>query len=371
MIPSDLAIQFMPRTRSPQALTGNRDRQLPRSPGAASDAQVQDAEPLGACDRAEALLAPTLSVVVPCHDEEAVLLETHRRLTATCRSIGVSYELVFVDDGSRDRTRALLETLGRGDPRVRMVGLSRNFGHQTAVTAGMDHAAGSAVVLIDADLQDPPELIPDMLRHWQDGIDVVYAVRRMRRGESWWKRLTARIFYRLLSSVSSVPIPHDTGDFRLIDRRVVDVIAAMPERDRFLRGMIAWVGFRQLALPYDRDRRFAGSSKYPLRRMIALAVDGVLSFSARPLRLATWMGLLVSCLAMYGVLYALCVRLFTHTWVSGWAFLAICVLFLGGVQLACLGIMGEYLGRVYAEVKRRPLYLVDRLVGTAPRRGPA
>ncbi len=308
---------------------------------------------------------PTLSVVVPCHDEELVLGETHARLTRACRSLGVRYELIYIDDGSRDATRACIEQLRRDDPCACLIGLSRNFGHQTAVTAGMQHARGQAVVLIDADLQDPPELIPEMFRLWQGGADVVYAVRRARRGESLFKRATAALFYRLLNLASNVPIPADTGDFRLMDRRVVDAVSAMPERDRFLRGMVAWVGFRQQAISYERDPRRAGSSKYPLSRMLALALDATLSFSARPLRFATYMGFLASGMALAGIIYALVVRLCTTSWVSGWAFLAICVLFMGGVQLACIGIMGEYLGRVYAEVKRRPLYLVDRLLGVA------
>ena len=308
-----------------------------------------------------------LSVVVPCYNEEAVLRETHRRLGAALEAItereGLDYEVVYVDDGSRDRTPLLLQQLQAGDRRVRVVRFSRNFGHQIAVTAGVEHARGDAVVLIDADLQDPPEVIGEMVARWREGYDVAYGVRTDRPGESAFKRATAKGFYRLINRLSETPIPLDTGDFRLMDRKVVDALQAMPERDRFVRGMVSWVGFRQVAVPYRRDARLAGESKYPLFKMVRFALDGVTSFSVQPLRVATWLGFAVSALALVGIVYALGLRLFTSTWVAGWTAMMIAVLFLGGVQLLSLGVIGEYIGRIYGEAKRRPLYLVQERLG--------
>ena len=305
-----------------------------------------------------------LSVVVPCFNEEAVLRETHRRLTSVLESLqGLDYELVYVDDGSRDRTPLLLQQLQASDRRVRVVQFSRNFGHQIAVTAGVEHAAGDAVVLIDADLQDPPEVIEAMVARWREGYDVAYGVRTDRPGESAFKLATAKGFYRMINRLSETPIPLDTGDFRLMDRKVVDALQAMPERDRFVRGMVSWVGFRQVAVPYRRDPRLAGESKYPLLKMVRFALDGVTSFSVQPLRVATWLGFAVSALAVVGIVYALALRLFTNDYVTGWTAMMIAVLFLGGVQLLSLGVMGEYIGRIYGEAKRRPLYLVQERLG--------
>ena len=305
-----------------------------------------------------------LSVVVPCFNEEAVLRETHRRLSAVLERLDdLDYEVVYVDDGSRDRTPLVLQQLQAGDRRVRVVRFSRNFGHQIAVTAGVEHARGDAVVLIDADLQDPPEVIPEMVARWREGHDVAYGVRTDRPGESAFKLATAKAFYRGINRLSETPIPLDTGDFRLMDRKVVDALAAMPERDRFVRGMVSWVGFRQVAVPYRRDPRLAGESKYPLLKMVRFALDGVTSFSVQPLRVATWLGFAVSGLALVGILYALGLRLFTSTWVAGWTAMMIAVLFLGGVQLLSLGVIGEYIGRIYGEAKRRPLYLVQERLG--------
>ena len=307
-----------------------------------------------------------LSVVVPCFDEADVIEETHRRLTAVLGSHGHAYEIIYVDDGSSDRTAELLHGIQAGDAQVRVLSLSRNFGHQTAVTAGIDHAGGVAVVLIDADLQDPPELIHDMLAKWREGYEVVFGRRILRRGENTFKRATAAAFYRVINRLSEVEIPLDSGDFRLMDRRAVDALRAMPERDRFVRGMVAWVGFRQFALPYVRAERFAGTSKYPLRKMVAFAVDGIMSFSIVPLRLATGIGVLTAGLASIGIVYALALRLLTSNWVSGWTLLFIAVLFMGGVQLLSLGIIGEYVGRTYRESKRRPLYLIGDARGFQP-----
>jgi dolichol-phosphate mannosyltransferase len=306
---------------------------------------------------------PLISVVVPCFNEEAVIGLTHLRLTQVMRSIGFAYEIVYVNDGSRDRTLALLKDIQAGDPHIRVVGFSRNFGHQIAVTAGIDHAKGDALVIIDADLQDPPELIGDMIAKWREGFDVVYGTRTERAGESAFKRVTARGFYRVLNKMSDTPIPLDTGDFRLIDSAVADAMRDMPEHDRFLRGMVAWLGFRQYALPYKRDARAAGETKYPLRKMIAFATDGILSFSISPLRVAVWLGIFTAAIAVAGIAYDLFMRLFTHEWVSGWASLLFAILLMGGVQLIMLGIVGEYVGRIYREGKRRPLYLVREAYG--------
>ena len=312
-----------------------------------------------------------LSVVVPCFNEEEVLLETHRRLVAALEEIpDLDFELVYVDDGSRDTTLERLRGLQRGDSRVRVLVLSRNFGHQIAVTAGVAETAGDAVVVIDADLQDPPELIERMLERWRQGVDVAYGVRTARAGESLFKLWTAKAFYGLMAGISDVPIPLDAGDFRLMDRRVAEAVLAMPERDRFLRGMVAWAGFRQEAVPYDRSARATGHTKYPFRKMLRLAVDSIVSFSSAPLRVATWLGFLAAGLALAGIVYAFVVRLFTDAWVSGWAAVFIAVVFLGGIQLMLIGVLGEYLGRIYGEAKRRPLYFVKERLGFTVGEGP-
>ena len=309
-----------------------------------------------------------LSVVVPCFNEDAVLEETHRRLTCILASIeGVQHELIYVDDGSRDGTLAILQSLATTDLHVRVIRFSRNFGHQVAVSAGLDHATGDAVVLIDADLQDPPEVILDMVARWREGYDVAYGVRTDRPGESAFKRFTAAAFYRVINRLTDTEIPLDTGDFRLMDRKVVDALRSMPERDRFVRGMVSWVGFRQIAVPYRRAPRFAGETKYPLTKMLRLALDGIASFSVAPLTLATYVGFGASLMALVGIAYALVLRLFTRQWVPGWTAIFIAVLFLGGVQLLSLGIMGEYIGRIYGEAKRRPLYLLQERLGFRPR----
>jgi dolichol-phosphate mannosyltransferase len=306
---------------------------------------------------------PLISIVVPCFNEEAVIGITQSRLSTVLRTLPVAYEILYVNDGSRDRTLALLKDIHANDERVRVVGFSRNFGHQIAVTAGIDHARGDAIVIIDADLQDPPELIGEMVAKWREGFDVVYGKRTERAGESAFKVATARWFYRLLNSLSDTPIPLDTGDFRLIDRAVADAMREMPEHDRFLRGMVAWLGFRQYAMPYKRDARVAGETKYPLRKMIAFAADGILSFSISPLRAAVWLGLATAAIALCGIAYDVFTRLFTHGWVSGWASLLFAILLMGGVQLIMLGVVGEYVGRIYREGKRRPLYLVRERFG--------
>ena len=309
----------------------------------------------------------TLDIVVPCFNEEAVIEQTHRRLAQVAGNITVvRTTVIYVDDGSRDGTLVKLRAIAAGDPHVRIVALSRNFGHQYALTAGLDASTGDAVAVIDADLQDPPEVIPEMVARWRAGADVVYGVRATRQGETAFKRGTAHVFYRLLQTLGNADIPADVGDFRLLDRRVVDTLRDMPERDRFLRGLVVWAGFRHEGVSYERLPRAAGQTKFPFRRMFSFALDGIFSFSTVPLRLASYLGLIVSILSMIGVVYAFYIKLFTVGVVPGWAAQWIGTLFLGGVQLLSLGVIGEYVGRIYGEVKRRPLYVVKERIGFDP-----
>ncbi len=301
--------------------------------------------------------APTLSVVVPCYNEQESIETCHERLTEVLAAVNEPYEIIYVDDGSRDNTAASLQQIHARDPHAVIVQLSRNFGHQLAVTAGLSASLGRAVVVIDADLQDPPELIPEMVKLWRSGYKVVYGIRQTRDGETPFKLWTAKAFYRVINSLSDVDIPLDTGDFRLIDRIVVDVFLNMPERHRLLRGMWSWIGFPQVGLPYQRSPRFAGKTKYPLRKMIGLALDGIVSFSVVPLRLVTALGFLSAGAAFVGIVYTLWVRLLTHSWVRGWAISFVGMLFMAGVQMLCLGILGEYIGRIYTESKQRPLFI--------------
>lgn len=305
-----------------------------------------------------------LSVIIPCYNEDAVLRATHERLTKVMDQLpDLDYELVFVNDGSRDQTQLMLAQLHLHDPRVRVLLLSRNFGHQIAVTAGLEEARGDAVVIIDADLQDPPEVIPEMVNLWREGNDVVYGIRLEREGESKFKLWTAKVFYRVINRLSETKMPLDAGDFRLLDRKVVEVLKTMPERARFLRGMVSWAGFRQVSLPYARAARHAGDSKYPLAKMIHFAMDGIISFSLVPLKLAIWTGFLAIWIAVAGIIVAVIDRVMDKNLTRGWASLFVAVLFMGGVQLVSLGIIGEYLGRIYTEVKRRPLYVVQERLG--------
>lgn len=308
-----------------------------------------------------------LSIIIPCFNEEPVIEQTHDQLVDVLAGLGESdHEIIFVDDGSTDGTTEILRRLHRDGKNVRAIRLSRNFGHQMAVTAGLEAAGGEAVVVIDADLQDPPEVIGEMLEKWDEGYDVAYGVRTERTGETPFKLWTAKLFYRLINRLSETEIPPDTGDFRLMDRKVIDVLLSMPERDRFVRGMVSWIGFRQVAVPYSRAPRFAGRTKYPLTKMLRFAVDGILSFSIVPLKLAVWIGFASIGLAVIGIILALLERFFGLYDLNigrGWASLFIAVLFMGGVQLLTLGIIGEYLGRIYTEVKRRPLYIVEERLG--------
>ena len=307
----------------------------------------------------------TYSIIVPVFNEEAVLPILLKRLDALMDGLDGPAETIFVDDGSTDCSSIVLRARANDDPRYRYIKLTRNFGHQIAITAGMDVASGQAVVVMDADLQDPPEVVQDMIARWKEGYEVVYARRASREGESAFKRWTAAVFYKLLGRLSSVDIPQDVGDFRLVDRRVVDVFRSMPEQDRFVRGMFAWLGFRQTAVDFHRPERVAGVTKYPLWKMMRLAVNGLIGFSDAPLKMAIWLGLAVSTLALLFGLYAI-ERYLTNDVVTGWTSTIVIVSFLCGINLLMTGVMGLYIGRIHAEVKRRPLYVVEQRVGFAP-----
>ncbi len=303
-----------------------------------------------------------LSVVIPAHNEAEVIAETHRRVTAVCGALNRPYELVVVNDGSTDRTWDLLVELSRRDPCLVAVNLSRNHGHQLALTAGLHVARGERVLVLDADLQDPPELLPDLLRAMDAGADVAYAQRRTRPGDPLLKRILCALFYRLLARLSDVPTQLDAGDFRLLSRRVVDLLRAMPERQPFLRGMVSWVGFQQTPVFYDRDARFAGVSKYPLSKLLKLAFDGVVSSSLKPLAFATVVGSVTALLGLALLAYALGSWLFVGGTPPGWTSLIGAVVLLGSLQLFMLGIIGEYLGRIFIQTRGRPVFVVDQVV---------
>lgn len=298
------------------------------------------------------------SIVIPVFNEEAVLEQTYRRLKQVMTSTGESYELIFVNDGSSDRSSVLLKGFCERDHSVKMISFSRNFGHQVAITAGMDYSVGAAVVVIDADLQDPPELIIKMIAKWKDGYEVVYAKRRQRKGETFFKRQTAHLFYRLLRASTDIDIPVDTGDFRLIDRKVCDVLSQLPEKNRYVRGLVSWAGFKQTAVEYDRDPRLAGDSKYPLKKMIKLCLDGLTSFSFKPIKLASYSGVVFIGLGFACLVILLLSKLFGSAAISGWNLLFASQLVLTGFVLTMMGIMGEYIGRIYDEARNRPLYIV-------------
>jgi glycosyltransferase involved in cell wall biosynthesis len=302
---------------------------------------------------------PILSIIAPNFNEAQTLPELYRRMCKVLDSIGDNWELILVDDGSTDGSTEIIRSLGEKDCRVRPVIFARNFGHQIAVTAGLDYSRGQAVVIIDSDLQDPPEVISDLVAKWREGYEVVYAIRTEREGESWFKLFTASLFYRLIYRITDVDIPMDTGDFRLLDRKVVNVLNKMRERHRFLRGMSVWVGFRQIGVPYKRVARFAGETKYPLKKMLRFASDAITGFSYFPLQVATYLGFISAGLSILAIPVVIALRLFgSHNPLIGQATTLIAVLFLGGVQLISLGILGEYIGRLYDEAKGRPLYIV-------------
>ena len=303
------------------------------------------------------------SIVVPVYNEELVAKESYKRLKQVMDSTQEEYELIFVNDGSRDKTEEIISEICKQDKNVRLINFSRNFGHQTAITAGMDYSSGQAVVVIDADLQDPPEVILEMIAKWKEGYDVVYGQRLKRKGETFFKKTTAKMFYRILAAMTSVDIPVDTGDFRLIDRKVCDVMSSLTEKNRYVRGLVSWVGFRQTAVTYVRDERFAGETKYPLKKMLKFAMDGITTFSYKPLKISTYIGFLVSALSFVYLIVVLCLRLFTDTTVTGWASTLAVSLMFNGVILMMLGIIGEYIGRIYDETKNRPLYIVREKKG--------
>ncbi|TXK82630.1 glycosyltransferase family 2 protein [Paenibacillus sp. N3.4] len=298
------------------------------------------------------------SIVVPVFNEEAVITQTYLRLKEVMNQTEAAYELLFINDGSRDNTAAMIQGFSENDECVKLINFSRNFGHQIAITAGMDYASGDAVVVIDADLQDPPELILEMIAKWKEGYDVVYAKRMKRMGETFFKKQTAHLFYRILRASTDIAIPVDTGDFRLMDRKVCGEMRRLTEKNRFVRGLVSWVGFRQTAVEYVRDERAAGETKYPLKKMLKLSMDGITSFSIKPLKLATYLGGALSVSGFAYLLVVLYLKLFTDTAVAGWNAIAIIQLFFSGFILIILGVVGEYIGRIYDESKGRPLYIV-------------
>ena len=304
-----------------------------------------------------------LSWIIPCYNEELVIKSTFYRVTKVCDSIPeFIWEIIFIDDGSNDNTKFIFESLPKIVHRVVLLSLSKNYGHQTAVQAGIDFVESSAAIIIDGDLQDPPELAESMIQKWKEGYNVVYGVRLERESETFFKKFSATLFYRVLKFLSSTKIPVDAGDFRLIDKKIIEALKKMPEKGRYLRGLISWAGYKQTEIKYKRSKRYAGKSKYPLKKMVKLAIEGITSFSTKPLKIATFIGIFTSLISLILMIYILYIRLFTNSWVVGWAGLAITVLFMGGIQLICMGIIGEYLGTIFIESKKRPLYFLDSIV---------
>jgi glycosyltransferase involved in cell wall biosynthesis len=311
-----------------------------------------------------------ISIVVPIFNESEIISELNKRLLNTsemlCSQFGIlktDLEFIFVNDGSSDDSLARLIVLTQTNPQYKVINFSRNFGHQKAVTAGLQHAKGEHIVLIDADLQDPPEFILDLYKKQLEGFDVVYAVRKKRIGESFIKKITAKMFYRLLFKVTDINIPVDTGDFRIIRRNVADTLNSMPESHRFIRGMVSWVGFKQIGIEYDRQERFAGQTKYPFKKMLKFAFDAITSFSTLPLKLMIYIGFLASFIGLAGIFYIMYIKFFTTHTITGWSSLMITILLMGGVQLMTIGIMGEYIGRISEESKKRPLYIIEKIYG--------
>jgi glycosyltransferase involved in cell wall biosynthesis len=309
-----------------------------------------------------------LSVIIPIYNESEIISELNRRLEKILELFNSEIaltrnevEFIFINDGSRDDSFSQLLSLVHTNPCYKLINFSRNFGHQKAVTAGLHHAKGEHVVIIDADLQDPPEFIVDLYKKQQEGFDVVYAVRKKRNGENFFKKITAKLFYRLLYKVTDIDIPFDTGDFRIMNRKVVDVLNSMPEAHRFIRGMVSWVGFKQIGLEYERQERFAGQTKYPLKKMLRFAFDAITSFSTLPLKLMIYLGFLASFFGILGAGYVMYIKFFTDKTVTGWSSIMIVILLMGGVQLLTIGIMGEYVGRISEESKKRPLYIIEKI----------
>jgi dolichol-phosphate mannosyltransferase len=307
-----------------------------------------------------------LSVILPVFNEEEVLPLIYERLKSVLKGIRKDYEIIFIDDGSQDASLSLLENLAQNDSKIKLISLSRNFGHQIAITAGYDHCVGEYVVVMDCDLQDPPELIPQLIERAQEGYDVVYAVRKKREAETWFKKLTAALFYRLFSVLTKINMPLDAGDFRLVNRKVALSIRQCREKNRFIRGMVSWTGFKQTGVFYDRQGRQGGKTKFSVLKMLRFCFDGITSFSTIPLKLASLLGIVISTASFLLGLYFISIKLFTDKLVLGWASLFVGVLFLGGIQLIFLGIIGEYLGRIYDEVKQRPLYFINKKINFVP-----
>jgi len=334
---------------------------MTRGPVASVESPAALAERSRLSPRADDAL-PSISIVAPAYNEQEVINEFHRRVSEILRVIGAPYELVLVNDGSSDQTLALMHALQADDPQVMVVDLSRNFGKEIALSAGLDHCSGEVVVVLDADLQDPPELIPEMLKGWREGYDVIYGVRSDREGESWLKKATAQLFYRLIGSVSRVEIPRDTGDFRLMSRRVVRELSRLREEHRFMKGLFAWVGFPSRPLVYRRSARLAGTTKWSYWKLWNLALEGITSFTIAPLKIASYLGLSVAFLSLLYAAFVIWKTLMYGEPVRGYPSLLVAVLFLGGVQLIAVGVLGEYIGRIFNEVKGRPLYLVNRIL---------
>jgi len=305
-----------------------------------------------------------ISLVIPMYYEEEVAEECYSRMTKVMKSLtNYSYEIIFVNDGSKDKTLPILEEIAQKDNNVKIVSFSRNFGHQCAVTAGLKYVTGDAIVIIDADLQDPPEVIPDMLKLWEEGHEVIYAKRKTREGESKFKLFTATMFYKTLNALSDVEIPKDTGDFRLVDRKVVDVVNSLPEHNKFLRGLFSWVGFKQIPFEYERKERFAGKTKYPLKKMLKLAGDGIISFSTKPLKLVGGLGIVSIIISFLVLIYALLSYISgSSNLAEGWTSLMVAITFFAGVQLLSIWVMSEYIGRIYDETKQRPQYIINRTI---------
>ena len=307
-------------------------------------------------------MQPVYSVVIPSYNEQEVIAETYARLSNVVTGMGETYELIFVNDGSTDKTAHIVAEFCEKDPTVRLINFTRNFGHMSAISAGMENARGQAVFVIDADLQDPPEVFPEMAAKWKEGYHVIYGKRIERKGESIFKRLSARIFYRFLRRMTSVDLPPDTGEFRLIDRKVCDAVNKLPEKSRYIRGLVSWVGFKQIPIEYVREERFAGVTKYPLRKMITFAMDAITSFSYKPLKLATMLGFSISLLSFLYILYVIYQRFFTDRTITGWASTIAAILFTQGIVLMILGLMGEYIGRIYTELQNRPNYIIQEII---------
>jgi glycosyltransferase involved in cell wall biosynthesis len=306
---------------------------------------------------------PQLSIVVPVFNEEGNLQTLYNSLSSVLKGSNLSYEIIVVDDGSTDQSPKIVAELNKKDPRVKLLSFSRNFGHMVALSAGLDFATGNAVITMDADLQHPPELIPELVKRWRGGAEIVNTIRKDNKGAGIFKKTTAAFFYWLMNRLAGIKLPSSTADYRLLDRKVVEAFKSFHERARFLRGLISWVGFKQEFVDYQADKRFAGRSKYSIRRMLAFAIDGIVSFSSSPLRLSTYLGLLVALVSFLYIIYAVYIRLFTNRAIEGWASVLVAVLFIGGIQLIFLGIIGEYLARVYEEAKQRPLYIISKKIG--------